>query len=150
VTQEEVNVEIENRRRHLFSAGVLLFLLALVTGMIFPSLANPRMGLSAHLVGLLGGLFLVALGVIWPEKDLPRRCDTVAFCLVIFGAYGNLCTTFVAAAFATNRLTPLAGSGHLALPWQENIVTLGLVASSVAMVTVCVLVLWGLYRAGAK
>src|ERR1700755_739584 len=114
---------MENRRRHLFSAGVLLFLLALITGMIFPALANPRMGLSAHLVGLLGGLFLIALGVIWPEKDLPRRLDTAAFYLVVFGTYANLCTTFLAAALATNRLTPLAGSGHLALAWQENLVT---------------------------
>ena len=110
-------MQLEDRRRHLFSAGILLFLLALITGMIFPLLANPRMGLSAHLVGLLGGLFLVALGVIWLEKDLPQWLDTVAFCLVIFGAYTNLCTTFLAAAFATNRLTPLAGSGHLAQPW---------------------------------
>ena len=143
-------MQLEDRRRHLFSAGILLFLLALITGMIFPLLANPRMGLSAHLVGLLGGLFLVALGVIWLEKDLPQWLDTVAFCLVIFGAYTNLCTTFLAAAFATNRLTPLAGSGHLAQPWQENLVTLGLVSSSVAMVTVCVLVLWGLHRRGKR
>jgi hydroxylaminobenzene mutase len=140
---------MENRRRHLFSAGILLFLLALITGMIFPALANPRMGLSAHLVGLFGGLFLIALGVMWPEKDLPRPLDTAAFYLVVFGTYANLCTTFLAAAFATNRLTPLAGSGHLALAWQENLVTLGLALSSAAMVTVCVLVLWGLRRRGA-
>jgi len=139
-----------NRRHNLFVAGILLFLLALITGMIFPQLANPRMGLSAHLVGLLGGLFLVALGVIWPEKDLPPSLDTAAFWLVIFGAYGNLCTTFLAAAFGTNRLTPLAGSGHPALAWQENIVTTGLITSSVAMVTVCVLVLWGLQRRGRQ
>jgi len=136
-----------NRRHQLYVAGVGLFLLALITGMIFPVLANPRMGLSAHLVGLLGGLFLVALGVIWPEKDLPPSLDTAAFYLVIFGAYGNLVTTFLAATFATNRLTPLAGSGHLALSWQENIVTAGLVLSSIAMVSVCLLVLWGLRRA---
>ena len=139
----------DNRRRHLFSAGILLFLLALVTGMIFPMLANPRMGLSAHLVGLLGGLFLIALGVIWPEQNLPRPFARAAFYLVIFGAYANLCTTFLAAAFATNRLTALAGSGHPAAGWQENIVTAGLVLSSVAMVTVCLLVLWGLNRRGA-
>ena len=136
----------EKRRRHLFSAGILLFLLALVTGMIFPMLANPRMGLSAHLVGLLGGLFLIALGAIWPELDLPQAFDKAAFSLVIFGTYANLCTTFLAAAFATNRLTALAGSGHPAAAWQENVVTAGLVLSSVAMVTVCLLVLWGLYR----
>jgi hydroxylaminobenzene mutase len=135
-----------NRRHNLFIAGILLFLLALLTGMIFPVLANPRMGLSAHLVGLLGGLFLVALGVIWAEKDLPPNLDAAAFYLVIFGAYGNLCTTFLAATFGTNRLTPLAGSGRLALNWQENIVTAGLVLSSVAMVSVCLLVLWGLHQ----
>ena len=70
-------MQIGNRRRHLLSAGILLFLLALLTGMILPLLANPRMGLSAHLVGLLGGLFLVALGLIWRELDLPRRLETL-------------------------------------------------------------------------
>jgi len=135
-----------NRRHNLFFAGVLLFLLALITGMIFPSLANPRMGLSAHLVGLLGGLFLIALGLIWSEKDLSPSLDAAAFYLVIFGTYCNLCTTFLAATFATNRLTPLAGSGHPAASWQEDLVTTGLVLSSIAMVTVCVLVLWGLHR----
>ena len=135
-----------NRRHNLFVAGILLFLLALITGMIFPFLANPRMGLSAHLVGLLGALFLIALGLMWQEKDLPPKLDTTAFCLVIFGAYANLFATFLAAAFATNRLTPLAGSGHLARDWQENIVTITLIVSSVAMVSVCVLMLWGLHR----
>jgi hypothetical protein len=52
----------------------------------------------------------------------------------------------LAAAFATNRLTPLEGSGHFASAWQENIVTFGLVSVSGAMVTGCVLVLWGLRR----
>ena len=137
---------MDNRRRQLFSAGILLFLLALVVGMIMPWLANMRMGLSAHLVGLLGGLFLIALGVIWSEKNLPRPWDTAAFCLGIFGTYANLTTTFLAAAFGTNRLTPLAGSGHPAAAWQENIVTGGLVVASGAMVTCCLLVLWGLQR----
>jgi hydroxylaminobenzene mutase len=58
----------------------------------------------------------------------------------------NLFTTFLAATFATNRLTPLAGSGRAAAPWQENIVTIGLVIASAAMVTVCILLLWGLHR----
>jgi len=33
---------------------------------------------------------------------------------------------------------------------QENIVTFGLVSSSIAMVTVCVLVLWGLRKPEAN
>ena len=136
----------DSRRRRLYRAGILLFLLALVTGMIMPWLANIRMGLSAHLVGLLGGLFLIALGALWTEQNLMPRLETAVFWLAVYGTYVNLFTGVVSAAFATNRLTPLAGSGHLAEPWQENLVTFGLVSSSIAMVTVCIIVLWGLRR----
>ncbi len=133
-----------NRRRHLFCAGILLFLLALVTGMIMPWLPNMRMGLSAHLVGLLGGLFLIGLGALWGEQNLSERPAMAVCWLAIYGTYGNLVTGVLSATFKTARLTPLAGANHLAEPWQENIVTFGLVSSSVAMVLVCVLVLWGL------
>lgn len=141
---------MENRHRQLLTAGILLFLLALFTGMIFPQLKNPRMGLSAHLVGLIGGLFLLGVGVVWKELTLPKHLETIAFVCVLFGAYTNLVITFLAAAFGTNQLTPLAGSGHAAAPWQENIVTIGLVLASVAMVTCCVLLLWGLRRRKAS
>jgi (hydroxyamino)benzene mutase len=136
---------MENRHRTLMSGGILLFLLALFTGMIFPQLKNPRMGLSAHLVGLIGGVFLVAVGLIWRELSLPKHLETLAF-VCSFGTYANLIITFLAATFGTNRLTPLAGSGRLAAPWQENIVTGGLLVASAAMVTVCILLLWGLHR----
>lgn len=136
----------EKRRSYLFSAGIVLFLLALLTGLTIPFLANPRMGLSAHLVGLLGALFLIGMGVIWPEKDLPRRWDTVAFYFVIFGAYENLCTAFLAAVFATNSLTPLVGPAKSALPLYEGIVTAGLVSSNVVTAIACLLVLGGLHR----
>jgi hydroxylaminobenzene mutase len=141
-------MSIENPRRWLFSAGILLFLLALVTGMIMPLFANRRMGLSAHLVGLLGALFLMALGSLWSHQSLPPLLEAAARWLAVYGTYSNLVTGVLSASFATNRLTPLAGSGHLAAPWQENIVTLGLVSSSAAMVTVCILLLWGLNRHG--
>jgi len=143
-------MSVENRQRQLFTAGILLFLMAMLAGLIFPQLANPRMGLSAHLVGLFGGLFLIALGSIWKQVTLPGRLEAVPVWLALSGLYGNFVTTFLAAAFATNRLTPLAGSGHFAAAWQENIVTLGLTSVSVAMVTACVLVLWGLRRRVAE
>ncbi len=141
---------MENKRGQLLSAGVFLFLLALFTGMIFPQLKNPRMGLSAHLVGLIGGLFLVAVGLIWRELTLSKQFETIAFGCALFGAYANLITTFLAATFGTNRLTPLAGSGHPAAPWQENLVTGGLVLASAAMVGCCILLLWGLRRSKAN
>lgn len=140
---------MESQRRFLVSAGVLLFILAMVTGMVMPLVANLRMGLSAHLVGLLGGLFLIGIGAIWPLQNLPGIWSTVALRLAVFSTYVNLCATLFAAAFSTNRLTPLAGSGRLADAWKENIVTGGLVLASVAMLGCCVLLLWGLRRVKA-
>ena len=43
--------------------GILLFFLGLVTGLVVPMLANPRMGLSSHLEGLMNGMFLIILGL---------------------------------------------------------------------------------------
>lgn len=142
-------LNMESQRRFLVSAGVLLFVLALVTGMVMPWLANIRMGLSAHLVGILGALFLIAIGAVWQLINLPGNWRTTAVWLAVFSSYLNLCATLFAAAFSTNRMTPLAGSGRLADPWKENIVTGGLLLSSVAMVFCCILLLWGLRRAKA-
>jgi (hydroxyamino)benzene mutase len=139
----------ESRRHHLFSAGILLFLLALVIGMVMPILPNVRAGLSTHLVALLGGLYLIALGCIWNEKSLPPRWETITFWLAIFGFYENFLSNVLASVFATNRLTPLAGPGHPTDAWKENIVTFGLLSGAVLMVSCAVLVLWGLKRYAA-
>jgi hydroxylaminobenzene mutase len=44
--------------------GMFLFLLGLVTGMLETRFTNMRMGLSAHLEGVMNGIFLVVLGAI--------------------------------------------------------------------------------------
>jgi hydroxylaminobenzene mutase len=41
--------------------GMLLFLLGLLTGFVEQRFANVRMGLAAHLEGVMNGTFLVAL-----------------------------------------------------------------------------------------
>jgi len=45
--------------------GMLLFLLGLITGLLEQRFANVRMGLSAHLEGVMNGILLLALGAAW-------------------------------------------------------------------------------------
>jgi hydroxylaminobenzene mutase len=137
---------MENRRLNLLCAGILLFLAALLVGLIVPLLPNPRMALTSHLVGLLGGLFLLALGLLWREQNLPQQIEKATFWLALYGTYVNFSAALLAAIFSTNRLTPQAGSGHRAAAWQENIVTFGLVSEAGAMIACCVFLLWGLNR----
>lgn len=44
--------------RRLLWHGLFLFLLGLLTGLVVPMFQNPRMGLSAHLEGVMNGIFL--------------------------------------------------------------------------------------------
>jgi len=62
--------------RCLVRYGVLLFLLGLLTGLIVQKLANPRMGLSSHLEGVMNGTFLVVLGLIWPRCGFRSIVNT--------------------------------------------------------------------------
>jgi hydroxylaminobenzene mutase len=59
--------------------GMLLFLLGLLTGLLESRFSNMRMGLAAHLEGVMNGTFLVVLGAIWAEVKLPATAKTLAY-----------------------------------------------------------------------
>jgi len=126
--------------------GLFLVLLGLLTGLLVPAVANPRMGLSAHLEGVMNGLLLAVLGLAWERLALSERAETALFGLALYGAYANWATTLLAAVFATNRRTPIAGAGYGGQPWQENLVEASQVALAVAIIAACALALWGLRR----
>ncbi len=131
--------------RRLLGAGVLLFLLGLLTGLVIPATANPRMGLSSHLEGVMNGGFLVVLGLVWPRLRLSRRARAAAFGLALYGTYVNWATTLAAALWgAGGRHMPIAAFGRQGTALQEAIVTFGLASLTVGMLAACVLVLWGL------
>ena len=130
--------------RRLKFHGVLLFLLGLLTGFVVPQLANPRMGVSAHLEGVMNGTFLVVLGLIWHELRLSARAMAAAFWLVLFAAYTNWIATLLSAAWGTGKLTPIGAGGRIGAPWQEAIVAVGLISLSLAIVAGVGIVAYGL------
>lgn len=60
---------MEKADHRLVQLGILLSLLGLLTGLVIPQLANLRMGLASHLEGILNGIFLVILGLLWPTNS---------------------------------------------------------------------------------
>ena len=131
-------------QRRLLILGASLFLLGLLTGFIPGALANPRMGLASHLEGVMNGTFLIALGAAWGHVHLGPRAEQIAFWSLAFGTTANWVTTLLAAVWGTGRMTPLAAAGLKGLPWQETVVSAGLIALSVAMLVGTALVLFGL------
>jgi hydroxylaminobenzene mutase len=138
-----------SRKRQLLRHGIFLFLLGLLTGLAVQALKNPRMGLSAHLEGLMNGTFLAVLGLLWSELRLSPRAGRAVLWLALYGAYANWASTLLAAAFGTSGMTPIAGAGHVGARWQELAVDFGLVSLSLAIIACCVIVLVGLRGAEA-
>jgi hydroxylaminobenzene mutase len=139
---------MESTDRRLMFHGMCLFLLGLVTGFAEQHFANVRMGLAAHLEGLMNGTFLIALGSIWPHVRLSPVQTSFAFWTMLYSTYVN--TTLLAAILGTAALSPITGVGHSGLPWQESVVTAGFLSVGITIVVASVLVIWGLRRRAAK
>jgi hydroxylaminobenzene mutase len=131
-------------QRRLLVLGASLFLLGLLTGFVSGATANPRMGLSSHLEGVMNGTFLIALGAAWGHVHLGPRAERIAFWSLAFGTVTNWATTLLAALWGTGRMTPLAAPGLNGAPWQEAVVSAGLIALALAMLAGTTLVLFGL------
>ncbi|MCM2313559.1 MAG: hydrogenase [Thermoanaerobaculia bacterium] len=134
---------MNSRGRRLLWHGMLLFVLGLLTGLVSQSFTNPRMGLSAHLEGIMNGTFLLAVGAAWKHVRLSERAASVAFGTALYGTYANWLTTTAAAVFGTAAMTPLASGAHEGVAWQEGIVAVGFVSVALAMIVASVLLLFG-------
>jgi (hydroxyamino)benzene mutase len=130
--------------RQLMLYGMFLFLLGLLTGLIEQRFANMRMGLAAHLEGVLNGIFLVALGAIWTEVRLRPTAKATAYWTALYGTYANWLTTTFAAVFGTAAANPIVSAGHHGQPWQEKLAAAGFLSVAVAIIAASLLVLWGL------
>jgi (hydroxyamino)benzene mutase len=135
---------METVNRRLMWHGMFLFLLGLITGFLEQRFTNVRMGLAAHLEGVMNGIFLLALGAIWTQVQLPRAAKRAAYWTGLYGTYVNWLFTTLAAVFGTAALSPITAAGHTGKPWQESLVTAGFLSVGLAIVACSLLLLWGL------
>lgn len=98
----------------LIFLGFTLFLLGLTVGLFVQNMSNPRMALSAHLEGIMNGIFLAILGLVWPRAALSPALQKLTFWLPVYGAFANLFAVVVAAATGAGKMMPLgaAKKGH--------------------------------------
>ncbi|HCW76008.1 MAG TPA: hydrogenase [Candidatus Marinimicrobia bacterium] len=129
----------------LIFLGSILFLLGLIVGLFVQNMTNPRMALSAHLEGVMNGMLLIVLGLIWPKILLTARWLIITFRLVLFGTYANITAVFIAAVTGYGKMMPIAGGLEGTAFW-ESAISLLLITLSLAMVAVGILVLLGFYK----
>ena len=136
----------QKQSNRLIYLGVLLFLLGLIVGLIVPLFANPRMGVSSHLEGVMNGMFLIILGLIWNKIALSSKWLKISFWLAIYGTFVNWLGILIAATFDAGEMLGIVAGGKKGPAVAEGIVTFSLISLSVAMIVICITVLIGLRK----
>jgi hydroxylaminobenzene mutase len=134
----------------LFRSGTALLLLGIISGLTTTLMANPRMGLSAHVEGLLNGILLIALGAAWTAVELPHGLKRVALLLLVAGSWTNWAATQLAAFWGTGKLTPIVGVQMTGTAIHEAIVSTMLVVVVALMSGGLILVMVGFCQRPAQ
>jgi hydroxylaminobenzene mutase len=142
----ESNVLMKKQSNNLIFYGIMLFFLGLVTGLFVPAFPNPRMGLSSHIEGVLNGMVLVLLGLIWSRLVLSNRWLKITFWLAIYGTFANWLGILIAAIFNAGKMLNVAAEGQEGPAFAEGIVGFSLISLSIAMLIISITVMIGLYR----
>jgi len=126
--------------RHAF----VLIIFALVGALFIPSMAIPRLGLSAHTIGILSGVLLLSVGAIWPCFNLGLGQANLLKWSWVCSSYANWLACVCGAFLGTGRLTPIASEGLEGLAAAEILVSGLLVTVVIFSLLACALSLWGL------
>jgi hydroxylaminobenzene mutase len=115
-----------------------------------PHLTVPRVALSAHIVALLQGIFLVVVGLLWSRLFLTTMQARVAFWLLVYQSVAAPLANLLAATWgAGNSIVPLAAGLAHGTKAQELVIYLGLRSAGAALIVGLLLLLWGLRRVPA-
>jgi len=134
--------------RKLKMLGMFLFLLGLITGFLMMNIKNPKMGLAAHMEGVMNGTFLIAAGLIWNELTLNKNLKAAAYWTLIYGTFVNWFVTLLSAYFGTSKMTPISGQGFVGTDMQENIVRIGYITVGLTMLFSVFVMTFGLRGMG--
>lgn len=136
---------MENERSQtLVFAGAVLVLIGLLSGAAIPAMTSARLGLSAHLAGVQGGMLVMIVGLAWSRVTLSSTLETTAYVTTVFSNYALYLALQLAAVWGTSRSTPIAGAGSVGGPLQEAAVDGILYAGAVSAMVAVALVVWGL------
>lgn len=134
------------RQAHrLIQVGFSFFLLAVLIGLVVPRFALPRVALSAHLIGILQGIFFIAVGTAWHRLALSAAISRATFWLLIYGGVAALASDLVAGAWgAGNSILPMAAGAAHGSTFQEAVINVGFRSAGASIIIALVLILWGL------
>jgi len=138
-------VDYSSQSQRLLQIGVAVLLAAALLGLAIPQFAVPRLAFSAHLIGILQGILLMVVGLLWPRLNLTPKQLQLVFWLVVYQAIAAPLSNLLAAAWgAGNSIIPIAAGEAHGSAVQETVINVGLRSAGAALIVSLVFILWGL------
>jgi hydroxylaminobenzene mutase len=143
------NALLLRQGRYLLQIGIIFIFYSSLDGFAIPFLASPRVGLSVHTLSGLQGVFLLAVGLLWPKLNLGVAAAWVAFWLFIYGAASILAAYTIAAIWGVGNETIVLtgelphGLSH-GTAFQETFIKVLSYSSAPTGLVSFALILWGL------
>ena len=137
---------MDDNKRRLIWHGMFLFLLGLLIGFLEQKFVNPRMGLAAHLEGVMNGTFLIALGAVWAEVKLRPGLKLATFWIALYGAYVNWVAMRWLPRLAQRRFPRSREPGTTLRPGRKDSSAALFMSVGITTVLSAILVLLGLRR----
>jgi hydroxylaminobenzene mutase len=136
---------LSHQGQRLLQTGVALLLFVSLEGFVIPYLAAPGLGLSAHKLGSLQGVLLLALGLVWPRLNLSAVTSRFAFWLLIYSTFAILAAYLIGAVWgAGNETMRLAAGATHGSAFQEAVIRVVAYSSAPTGLISFALILWGL------
>ena len=111
------NTSLSHQAQRLLQLGVAFILYSSFAGFAIPIPASSRIGLSVHTLSALQGIFLLAVGLLWPKLRLGIAASWAAFWLFIYGAASILAAYTIAAIWGSvTRPSCWRASCHMGFP----------------------------------
>lgn len=144
-----MHAPLARQSRFLLQLGMAFVFYSSLAGFAIPHVGSPRIGLSAHTLSALQGVFSLAAGLLWPKLKLAATASWIAFWLFIYGAVFILAAYTIAAIWSVGIET-IALMGELphglsrGTAFQETFIKALAYSSAPTGLASFTLILWGL------
>ena len=125
--------------KHLLVAGMILFLIGLLSGMLIPYYEDHHMGMSTHLVGVQNAIVLIVFGLMFSHISISAKYLSLLSALSIYSMYAIWLSVALAATSTVN-------ADNSAPALKEAITKILLYSGSLAIIIAAILITIGLIR----
>lgn len=130
--------------KSLMRLGFVLLLISLAAALLAPMVQVPRLAISAHSIGFMGGTMLFVIGLGWSAFNLSDKQKNVLKWSWIWANFGNWAGVSIASLTGATEFLAINGGEPNAPLWATVLVGFFMLSISAAAILGSVLGVMGL------